>query len=106
MSVTESVYRRDRGLYSAIVDPPGGLPQWVVIDPTEGVVAMFLFPEDAAAFSALTWHDANVYYAEPGSKFIWVWCDKKEAVSAAESYDRAAEIMRDRLRAGHRPKTA
>lgn len=70
-------------------------PQWKVYRGKEYVAAC-KYAEDAAAIVMLT-GSGTIKHGHG----LTVWTEGQEAFSAGESYDGAAQIMHERLRAAH-----
>ena len=69
-------------------------PHLKVFNPSGEYIAACKFYEDAAALAALNGNGSSVRLGH--SKKDTLWMEGSERISAAESYDEAAQIMRER----------
>lgn len=72
-------------------------PKWKVYRNGE-YVASCAYAEDAAALVALGWSGGIVKYGH--SRVVWT--EGKELFPAGESYDRAAQVMHERVENHHK----
>lgn len=72
--------------------------EWIVYNADAKRIAMFVHAEDAAAFVGIIGDGATVRH---GRRIVWR--EGSEDESAAESYDGAAERMRDRIACNGHP---
>ena len=68
-------------------------PCWKVFNPQGEYVASCKHAEDAAALVATLGRDAKVSW----KREVWVWHEGREAAEAIDSYDTAADLMRERF---------
>ena len=76
------------------------MPKWKVYLGYE-CIALCRYPEDAAALVAAHRDGGSVYFGN-----LCVWREGKEEFRAGESYDRTADIMRQRVKRAKQAITA